>query len=112
MRAVRLNRRLDLQASVKTADGAGGFREDWVVLGQLWAEVRLRSGRDRTARVGRVSETDYRITLRASPVGAPSRPEAGQRLVEGSRRFLIEAVGDADHLGRYLVCFAREEVSA
>ena len=46
----------------------------------------------------------------AAPVASPSRPKAGQRLVEGTRLFLIQAVTERDPDGRYLTCFAREEV--
>lgn len=110
MSVVHLNRKLTLEAEVKTADGAGGFTVDWVAQGQIWADVRLRSGRDRTNRIGRVSEADYRIIIRATPVGSASRPVPGQRFAEGARTFLIEAVGDDHRTGNYLSCFAREEM--
>ena len=110
MKDVYLSRRLTLEAPVRTADDAGGFAENWVALGVVWADVRLRSGRETATLSGRASETDYRITVRATPQGAQSRPVPGQRFVEGVRRFLIEAVGDSDPKGRYLTCFAREEL--
>ncbi|MGB4908701.1 MAG: head-tail adaptor protein, partial [Tabrizicola sp.] len=52
----------------------------------------------------------YRITVRGTPTGSPSRPKAGQRFREGTRLFLIQAVTERDQFGRYLTCFAREEV--
>ena len=110
MSVVHLNRKLTLEAEVKSSDGAGGFSVDWVALGQIWADVRLRSGRDRRNRIGRVSEADYRIIIRATPSGSPSRPVPGQRFVDGTRTFLIEAVGDDHRDGKYLSCFAREEL--
>jgi head-tail adaptor len=56
--------------------------------------------------------TSYRIVVRAAPPGAPSRPQAGQRFREGGRLFAIRAVAEAGGAGRFLVCFAEEEVSA
>ena len=110
MSSVHLSRKLILESPERVPDGLGGFSESWVVLGEIWADVRLRTGRDKDHRAGRVSETDYRIIIRAAPQGAPSRPVPGQRLVEGFRRFVIEAVGDDDPQARYLTCFAREEL--
>jgi head-tail adaptor len=49
--------------------------------------------------------------VRGAPVGVPSRPEAGQRFREGSRVYRIEAVAEKDPQGRYLTCFATEEVA-
>ena len=57
-----------------------------------------------------LSAVPYRVTVRGAPTGAPSRPKAGQRLREGARLFLIQAVTERDQFGRYLTCFAREEV--
>lgn len=110
MKGVHLSRRLVLEAPVRTDDGAGGFSEEWVALGIIWANVKLRTGRETAVRVGRESETDYRIMVRSTPQGSPSRPVPGQRFVEGVRRFVIEAVGDSDARGRYLTCYAREEL--
>lgn len=110
MKAVHLNRRLVLEAPERTPDGAGGFAENWVELGSLWAEVQLRAGRERAGALGQVSDVDYKISIRAAPVGSSARPKPGQRFVEGARRYLIEAVAERDTQGRYLVCFAREEV--
>ena len=111
MKGVHLARRLVLEAPVRTSDEAGGIIENWIALGVHWADVRLRSGRETAMAIGRGSEADYRIVVRAAPHGAASRPLPGQRFVEGVRRFLIEAVGDSDPKNRYLTCFAREEVA-
>ncbi len=52
-----------------------------------------------------------RIVVRAAPEGHPARPEPGQRLVEGARRYRILAVAETDAAGLYLTCFAREEAA-
>lgn len=111
MKAVHLNRRLTLEAPARTEDGAGGHIENWVALGVHWAEVKLRTGRERSVVSGQASDVDYKITVRGAPIGAASRPVPGQRFVEGVRHYLIEAVSERDPLGRYLICFAREEVA-
>ncbi len=50
--------------------------------------------------------------MRAAPIGAPSRPRPDQRFREGARIFRIHSVTERDDQGRYLTCFATEEVAA
>jgi head-tail adaptor len=107
-----LDRRLVLEEAQNLADGAGGFRQSWVALGTLWASIRPASGRERGADAATLSTAPYRITVRAAPFGAPSRPRPEQRFREGARVFRILAVSDNDDGGRYLTCFAQEEVAA
>lgn len=110
-RAPQLNRRLVLESAQRVSDGAGGYREEWGALGQVWAEVTGRSGRD-TARAGLpVSKTQYKITLRAAPVGQPDRPAPQQRFRDGVRIYAIKSVFEADLMGRFLICLVEEEVS-
>ncbi|HKL68325.1 head-tail adaptor protein [Salibaculum sp.] len=110
--APRLNRRLVLESPQSLADGAGGFTESWAALGTLWAQVESRSGRETSGAAMAVSRVRYRVTLRAAPSGAPSRPVAGQRFREGDRVLRILAVTEDDADGRYLVADAEEEVIA
>jgi len=112
MNRPRLNRSLTLEAATRTPDGAGGFLEIWDVLGTLWAEVRAGTGREQARDFVTLSTVPYRITVRAAPEGAPSRPKPEQRFREGNRVFRILAVTEADADGTYLTCFAREEVVA
>ncbi|MQQ06950.1 head-tail adaptor protein [Epibacterium sp. SM1979] len=111
MRPVNLNRLMALVAPERVADGAGGFVETETQLGELWAEVRALTGRNVAQNGASLSQQRYRITVRAAPEGSPDRPRADQYLVEGNRRFLIHAVAEGDALGRYLTCFAVEEVA-
>ena len=112
MRAPVLSRKLTLEAPQRTPDGAGGYSTSWTVLGTLWAEVRAGTGREKADEFLTVSSVPYRITVRAAPEGAPSRPRPEQRFVDGSRIFRILAVTEADPGAKYLVCFAQEEISA
>ena len=112
MTSPRLNRHLILEDSYRSPDGAGGFTTDWRVLGLLWAQVVPGTGRERADNAVALSRVPYKITVRAAPSGAPSRPHAGQRFVDGTRIFAITAVTEADTGGRYLMCHAEEEVAA
>ena len=112
MNAVNLGRALVLETRVRTADGLGGFAEAWVPRGTLWAEVMPGAGRglDREEVTGSV--VSLRITVRGAQIGAPSRPVAGDRFREGLRHYRIVAVTERDPEGRYLTCFAQEEIPA
>lgn len=111
MSGVRLSRALVLEAPVTVPDGAGGFAQSWVALGTLWAEVLPGAGRESGGEVA-VAQVAYRITVRAAPVGSDARPKPEQRFRDGARLFTILAVAERDAEGRYLTCFAREEVAA
>ena len=104
----RLTRLLTLETPARVADGAGGFAENWTVLGRLWAEVTLRTGRES----GGFSKSRFRILVRAAPQGSTMRPGPDQRFRDGDRVFRIEAVSERDPEGRYLTCLATEEVVA
>ncbi len=112
MSAPRLDRALVLEQAEREADGAGGHALNWVALGTLWGDVKPGTGRERAGEFVTLATVPYRITVRAAPVGSPSRPRPEQRLREGSRVFRILAVSEADRAGLYLTCFAQEEVVA
>jgi head-tail adaptor len=109
---VHLNRKLVLETPTEAPDGAGGVLRGWEALGTVWAEVEARTGREREGDGAQVSLTGYRITLRAAPVGSSQRPRPEQRFREGVRVFRITAVAERDPRGRFLTCFAEEEVVA
>lgn len=112
MSGPHLNRTLVLEAPMRVGDGAGGYTRDWQVKGVLWAEVKAGSGRDTSDFATAISRVPYRITVRATPFGAPSRPVAGQRFRDGDRIFQINAVAERDAQARYLTCFAEEETAS
>ncbi|MBW4708535.1 phage head closure protein [Roseobacter sp. YSTF-M11] len=111
MNAPRLNRKLVLETPVKIADGAGGYVEDWQPLGTLWAQVSARTGRETAQSGAPVSAMSYRIVVRGAPFGAPDRPKPEQRFREGERLFVIQAVAEEDADGRFITCFATEEIA-
>ncbi len=112
MSAPNLNRFLVLEQAARVPDGAGGFTSVWNSVCSHWAEVTSGAGRQTAGEEVFVAQVPYRITLRAAPFGAAVRPLPQQRLRDGARIFTILAVAERDADGRYLVCFAREEVPA
>ncbi|WP_343079350.1 head-tail adaptor protein [Ostreiculturibacter nitratireducens] len=112
MSAPRLNRKLVLEEATRSPDGAGGFTLSWAALGELWAEVKAGMGRERAGEFVTLSTVPFRITVRAAPQGAASRPRPEQRFREGARIFRILAVTEDGPRGEYLTCFAHEEVPA
>jgi len=107
-----LNRKLVLEAPLRVPDGAGGYTQSWTALGEHWADVSARTGRERAEAGVPVSTVSYRIVVRGAPFGAASRPMPEQRFREGPRLFVIQAVAERDPAGRFLICFADEEVVA
>ncbi|PYC48713.1 phage tail protein [Litorivita pollutaquae] len=105
-----LSRALALETPLRTPDGAGGYDEVWQVLGTLWAEVIAAGGRQRTGAATAVSDVGYRVIVRAAPPGDERRPRPEQRFREGARVFNILAVAEDDPTGRYLTCYANEEL--
>ena len=110
MRLPNLNRALVLEGVQRSPDGAGGFTESWTALGTLWAEVKPGSGSDTLGEERMLSAVPYRVTVRGAAAGASQRPVAGQRFRDGDRLLWVQAVTERDSEGRYLTCFAREEV--
>ena len=107
-----LNRPLVLEVPERVPDGAGGFAQVWAVRGTLWAVLDVRTGREVAGEGLRLGRAGYRITVRAAPQGAPSRPIPGQRLRDGGRLFHILSVTESDAGPGYLALWAEEEVVA
>lgn len=111
MNRVHLSRQLVLEAPERVADGAGGYVEAWVAQGTLWAEVRAGSGRARDGGELSLASVAYRIVVRGAANGSAQRPAAGMRFVDGGRIFAVKAVAERDPNGRFLTCFASEELA-
>lgn len=107
----RLNRRLVLEASLRSPDGAGGYQTAWTPLGTLWAAFDPGTARLSGQPAGPESRQPLRITVRGAPIGTASRPTAGQRFRDGDRLYRIDSVAEADGRGRFLECLAREEAA-
>lgn len=109
---IRLTRKLVLEVPHSIPDGAGGVVVTWVSRGTLWANVQARSGREDFIAGQPLPRVRYRILVRAAPVGSASRPQAEQRLRDGTRVFNILAVSEQDIAARYLEVLAEEGVGA
>ena len=109
MRTPRLNRRLTLEEPLRSPDGAGGHHAAWAELGALWAGIDPTGTRVQPIPAAQGTSAPLRITVRAAPPGAPSRPRPGQRFRDGVRFYAISAVQEADPTGRFLLCLALEE---
>lgn len=94
------------------SDGAGGMQSEWTALGTLWADVRVSSGNSSGSLGIERSAVRQKILVRAAPVGSTMRPRPDQRFREGDRIFSIRAVAEDEPMGRYLTCYAAEEVVA
>lgn len=110
MSAPILSHALILEEPQRVPDGAGGYVEGWIALGTPWAEITARTGRELASSGAPVSRVEYKIVVRGAPYGAPSRPKPQQRFRDGNRIFVIQAVAERDGEGRYLTCFAEQEV--
>lgn len=102
---------LVLEAPEHVSDGAGGFYQGWTVLGTLWADITSGTGREAAATGAPTSRVNCKIVVRGAPWGSPERPLPDQRFRDGTRIFTIRAVSERDPHGRYLTCFADEEVA-
>lgn len=107
---VHLNRKIVLEEPVRVLDGAGGHSESWQSVGTVWANIKAGTGREAAGEFVTLSTVPYRIVVRASSVGSPSRPRPDQRFRDGGRVFRILAVSEFDSKAHYLTCHAREEV--
>lgn len=111
MARFNLNHPMTLEEAQRIPDGAGGYLETWAPLGTLWAELKAGSGNEAQGAGVSLSRTRYKITVRAAPQGAPSRPKPEHRFRYGTRLFRILSVAEVETAERYLTCLATEEVA-
>lgn len=102
------SRRLVRLVQIRQPDGAGGYGSSWIEAGALWADVVARTGGLRVTELGDEPRLRLKITTPGVPQGHASRPAPGDRLRDGTRLYEIEAVHEADPLGRALTLFASE----
>lgn len=106
-----LSRKLTLETPIRVADGAGGYSIDWQPMGTLWAEVKARTGAEGSGVAVPLSKSRFTMTVRAAPIGSPSRPRPEQRFRDDTRLFAIDAVVERDVDARFLTCYVTEEVA-
>lgn len=101
-------RRLVLQVSTEVPDGGGGFTRIWEDRTAIWGEVRMRSGKLSATEFGERPSLKVRIQTHFLPQGHASRPLPGQRLRDGGRVFVVEAVHDTEGRHALLTILATE----
>lgn len=99
-----LDRRIRIEAPVRTGDGAGGATVAWATVATVWAQVAALSAaeRDRAGRLDGVAT--HRVTIRARDGVA-----SGQRIVLGGRVLAVRATRPAGRGDRFMVIEAEEE---
>jgi head-tail adaptor len=103
-----LTRRLTLEAPEEIADGAGGVRRGFRAVDGLWADIQAVSASERMSVGAPASRVTHRAAIRWVPAVAPTRPTPAMRFAEGTRRFDILGVSDADPWRRFLICWLAE----
>lgn len=106
------SRRLIHESPVEISDGAGGLVLSWQLRGGLWCEVRMRSGQLKATEFGHTPRLAVRIVTHAIPAGHESCPAPGDRLTDGGRRYIVDAVHESGAGGRLMTILAREEAAA
>lgn len=107
----KLSRRLTLEGPQNVADGAGGFNRLFMPLGEIWADIRPKTGRSTGKGTAPISEVAVEMIVRAAPVGSLTRPKPEQRYREDTRVYRILSVTEWDARGMYLSCEAVEEIA-
>ena len=95
---------LALEQCLALDDGMGGFTEEWLEIGLVFARIEPVSDRSFFVADQRQEEMTHRVVTRWRPDLA-----SGMRLRKGARIFGILTVYDPDESGRYLVCRVKEQ---
>jgi len=98
-----LRTEFSLQAVAATADGIGGFAEDWSEIATVFALIEPVAAESRFGADQTLESVTHRITLRHR-----EGVRSGMRFCRHERTFDIITVHDPDESARYLVCRVRE----
>ena len=100
-----MSARLDVETPVNAGDGQGGVIPGFAPVTTLWARVEPLSMNDEERADEAKSAVTHRIIVRYR-----DDLRAGMRFRNGSRLFMIVALGDPDETRRYIDCRCREEI--
>lgn len=87
MKAGRMRHRCSLLVQERVGDGVGGYREEWVELRKVWAEITTPTGRVAVAAQQLTAEVAAEVRCRPA-----DDLQAGRRLVARNVTYRIEAV--------------------
>ena len=99
-----LRTELSLQAVATTADGLGGFTEDWTEFATVFGHIEPMAVESRFGAGQTLETVTHRIMLRHR-----ADVSSGMRFSRQGRIFEIVTVHDPDETGRYLICRVREK---
>ncbi len=99
----RLDRRVKLQAQLRTSDGAGGVTVAWSDVVTVWASIEPASGREAYAAQQLQGRVTHQVRMRYR-----SGVTTGMRLVYGTRAFDIQSAVDEKGEGRSLLLTCEE----
>lgn len=108
LKAGALNQRVTLQIIMSEQDESDGeITETYVSIGDVWADVRMVSGREYVQGDARQSNVVATIRIRQRPGLEPS-----MRVIHKTRTFHVEAVLDDPESGNEWATLACSEVRA
>ncbi|MEM6498724.1 MAG: phage head closure protein [Pseudomonadota bacterium] len=99
----RLRHRVTIQYPARSYDEAGGATIAWPPLATVWAQIKLRSGRETFEADSPSARSIYRVVIRYRSDVDPT-----MRLLWGDRVLQVVAVGDEDGTKRWLSCECEE----
>ncbi len=100
-----LRHRVQLEGSIRTADGGGGASVAWTSVAEIWAAIEPITGAESVLGEGVAGRVTHEIVVRYR-IGL----EPSMRFRLGARIFEIKAVLDVDERRRMLRCHCREEL--
>jgi SPP1 family predicted phage head-tail adaptor len=104
--AARLKHRVVIQQRVLSADGAGGSTESWSSVATVWAELRARSGSERSFAGKLETRATHALTMRYR-----SGITSDMRVSYGGRQFNIRRIDNVNEAGVLLELQLEEGVA-
>ncbi len=102
----RMHHDLLLQKMQPESDGLGGYKEKWIEVRQLWAQITPVSANSRFYAEQHHQDITHRMVMRYVP-----EVQQGMRLCKLQRYFIIVNSYDPDETKRYTTCTVREVMS-
>ena len=101
-----LNRKIELQALVKTTTATGGFTQSWVSVATLWAKIKNTSGSEllHADQLGVTSFSDFTIRYR-------SNINEIMKIVYRGNDYQIRHIDNIEELDLWMVVKAEKGVS-
>ena len=102
-RSGQLNKRIELQAKTKVADGYGGVNVTFTTLATIWAALWAKSGLERSLSMQETMTITHQIRIRYR-----SAFSQAWRIKFGNRFFNIVSIKNPNEKGEYLDLMCKE----